>query len=75
MAVPKKVFDISVDQNVCKACGYCQEMCKFDVFDSSNELNTHGYRYMVAAHKERCVGCLRCFTVCPDCAITVKEIL
>ncbi|MBP2626689.1 MAG: hypothetical protein H6Q68_1400 [Firmicutes bacterium] len=73
MATTKKTFDVIVEHNACKGCGYCKEVCGVKVFENAQELNSQGYRYMTAAHREKCVGCLRCFMVCPDFAITVNE--
>ena len=65
-------FEVAVNGSVCKDCGYCREVCSLGVFEQSGEFNALGYRPAVAAHTDKCIGCLRCLYICPDFAITVK---
>ena len=74
MEKKKKPFKTEVQASLCKACGYCQSECPKEVFEQTDQTNAEGYRFMVAAHTENCVGCLTCLMVCPDFAITVEEI-
>jgi NADPH-dependent glutamate synthase beta subunit-like oxidoreductase len=67
-------FDVQVDAALCKDCGYCDEVCGLDVFARSDSYHASGYRPYVAAHAERCTGCLRCIYICPDFAITIRDL-
>lgn len=69
----KRRFKVEVESALCKECEYCIEVCPKEVFANSGRLNTSGYRYIIAAHSEDCNGCLKCFMICPDFAITVEE--
>jgi NAD-dependent dihydropyrimidine dehydrogenase PreA subunit len=66
-------FEVSVNEAVCKDCGYCHEVCGLDVFTRSDRFNASGYQPAVAERSERCVGCLNCLYICPDFAITITE--
>ncbi|MBU4581783.1 MAG: FAD-dependent oxidoreductase [Proteobacteria bacterium] len=66
-------FDVVINDLICKDCGYCREVCSFDIFKQSEDFNPSGYRPAVAANTDRCVGCLRCLYICPDFAITIRE--
>ena len=66
-----RAFDVQVDPALCKECGYCKEVCRFDVFARTSEFNAGGYRPYRAENSLGCVGCLECLYVCPDFAITV----
>lgn len=66
-------FQVDVDGEACKACGYCIEVCSLGVFSRASSFNRRGYRPVRVAMTERCVGCMRCFYVCPDFAIEIKE--
>jgi formate dehydrogenase beta subunit len=66
-------FDVSVNENVCKDCGYCREACSLGILGQSEDFNPGGYKPSVAVHPEKCIGCLRCLYTCPDFAITVEE--
>ena len=67
-------FDVQVDTVRCKDCGYCKEVCALDVFTRSDEFNASGYRPYVAAKSDNCVGCLRCLYICPDFAISIRDL-
>ena len=66
-------FNVEVNFSVCKECGYCKEVCSLDVFRVSGSFNPAGYKPMVAAQTEKCMGCLRCLMVCPDFAIKIES--
>jgi NADPH-dependent glutamate synthase beta subunit-like oxidoreductase len=66
-------FDVQVNAAACKDCGYCDEVCRLDVFTRSDAFNAGGYHPYAAAHPERCIGCLRCLYICPDFAITISD--
>ncbi|RAI45109.1 FAD-dependent oxidoreductase [Rhodoplanes roseus] len=63
---------VEITTDTCKACGYCGEICTMGVFGMSETFNAIGYRPAVALHPEQCIGCLKCFAVCPDFAIAVR---
>lgn len=67
-------YNVTVDFSVCKECGYCREVCGLDIFKVSGSFNPSGYKPMVAACSEKCVGCLRCLMVCPDFAISIQPL-
>jgi thioredoxin reductase/NAD-dependent dihydropyrimidine dehydrogenase PreA subunit len=66
-------YEVTVNELLCKDCGYCRDICTLGVFEQSGRFNPAGYRPAVAAHAERCVGCLRCLYICPDFSITIRE--
>ncbi len=66
-------FEVTVYGEGCKDCGYCVEVCGLDVFEESAGFNERGYRPMLAARREKCVGCMLCFYACPDFSIDVAE--
>jgi NAD-dependent dihydropyrimidine dehydrogenase PreA subunit len=66
-------FDVVVDPQICKGCGYCLEACSLGVFEPSDAFNTSGYKPFAADNGASCVGCLRCLYACPDFAIAVNE--
>jgi NAD-dependent dihydropyrimidine dehydrogenase PreA subunit len=72
-ACDHRSFEIVVDSETCKECGYCRESCGLGVFEFSDEFNKKGYRFMTAAHPERCVGCGMCFYACPDWSVSVSQ--
>ncbi len=66
-------FEVVLNTENCKECGYCVEVCGVDSFGPAEAFNTKGYRPMELKSDDWCVGCFKCFFVCPDFAIDVKE--
>jgi NAD-dependent dihydropyrimidine dehydrogenase PreA subunit len=66
-------FDVVINDLICKDCGYCREVCSFDIFRQSEDFNPSGYKPAVVVNTDKCVGCLRCLYICPDFAITIRE--
>lgn len=60
-------FTITRNEELCIECGVCTRQCSFDaqVIDPDD-----GH---VSSQSERCVGCLRCATLCPTGAIAVTQ--
>ncbi len=56
---------IIIDEEECKSCRFCVDVCPPDVLKISEKLNTLGYHpaYYVG---EGCTGCGVCFYACPE---------
>jgi len=70
----KKSYRVQVDAQACKACGYCREVCPRSVFAQEEFFNDRGYRPAKVNDTTRCIGCQRCFFICPDFAIEVESL-
>ncbi|PRR81727.1 4Fe-4S dicluster domain-containing protein [Clostridium luticellarii] len=66
-------FYVEVDKNPCKECGYCIEVCPKKVFAAQKSFNDKGYRFVQVVEMEKCIGCLKCFYLCPDFAIDITK--
>jgi formate dehydrogenase beta subunit len=66
-------FEVVLNTENCKECGYCVEVCGVQTFGPADSFNTKGYRPMECKTADWCVGCFKCFFACPDFAIDVKE--
>ncbi len=67
-------FEVIVNTENCKECGYCVEVCGVDTFGPAEGFNVKGYRPMECKSSDWCVGCFKCFFSCPDFAIDVREV-
>lgn len=67
-------FEVSVNVESCKECGYCAEVCGVDTFGPADGFNVKGYRPMECKSSDWCVGCFKCFFSCPDFAIDIREV-
>jgi NAD-dependent dihydropyrimidine dehydrogenase PreA subunit len=67
-------FEVELDGEACKECGYCIDVCKKEVFVKGDDFNVKGYRPVKVVSPENCVGCMLCFYNCPDFCIEIKEL-
>jgi NADPH-dependent glutamate synthase beta subunit-like oxidoreductase/NAD-dependent dihydropyrimidine dehydrogenase PreA subunit len=67
-------FEVVVNTEYCKECGYCAEVCGMKVFGPADYFNAKGYRPEEVKSSKWCCGCSKCFFACPDFAIDIKEV-
>jgi formate dehydrogenase beta subunit len=67
-------FEVILNTEYCKECGYCEEVCQMGVFTPTALFNAKGYRPMEVKTSKWCCGCFRCYFACPDFAIDIKEV-
>ncbi len=67
------MIQITIDENRCKACGLCVEVCPVKAL-RINPAHLAAYGKGCAEYINKCIGCASCATVCPDIAITIKEV-
>ncbi len=64
---------VEVNEDYCKGCNLCIEFCPRDALEPAEELNKKGIHPPVQV-EGRCNACRLCELICPDFAITVKEV-
>ncbi len=65
---------VTVDENVCKGCGLCVEVCPRKIMELDRDrLNQKGYNPARCVGAEKCIACAMCALMCPDSAITVEK--
>ncbi len=74
LACHARRYTVEIARDLCKACDYCKEICRMGVFGTSDTFNAIGYRPAAAVADGRCVGCLKCFAICPDFAISIQYV-
>ncbi|HAX98384.1 MAG TPA: tungsten formylmethanofuran dehydrogenase [Candidatus Atribacteria bacterium] len=62
---------VLINQEFCKGCGYCIQICPKKVLVLSESFNSHGYYPAMINDEDRCNGCGFCAQVCPEVAISV----
>ncbi len=60
-------FEVIVDQERCKGCEECLEICTAGVFSIER-------RKSVPTQMKECIGCKSCVEICKEKAITVKDL-
>ena len=64
------MIKIIVNEERCKACGLCVDVCPQKILKLSSEtFNKLGYHYLEVERSDACTGCKRCVTMCPDVVI------
>ncbi len=60
-------FEVAVDQEKCKGCEECIEVCTVKVFQMQKGKS-------IPINVKECLGCGSCVEVCKEEAVTVKEL-
>jgi 2-oxoglutarate ferredoxin oxidoreductase subunit delta len=68
------VYKLWVEENYCKGCLICIDVCPTDALSPADEINAKGYILPVEHDMTRCKGCNLCELMCPDFAIAIEEI-
>jgi 2-oxoglutarate ferredoxin oxidoreductase subunit delta len=69
----KRISSIHIDEELCKGCQICIELCARDVFTVSEQINTRGYYVPVPTHLDKCTGCQICELICPELAVILVQ--
>ncbi len=64
---------VVIDQNRCKGCGLCTQVCPRKILVLSNKVNINGYHPVQCTDEELCMGCANCATVCPVTAFEIYK--
>jgi len=67
-------FEIHIDEELCKGCYFCVEVCPREVLQISDEMSPKGYIIVKAERPENCIECRMCERICPDFAISIQKI-
>lgn len=63
---------IKLNQNWCKGCGLCIEVCPKNVYDREASVSAKGFRAITIKNPDACNQCRLCELLCPDIAITIE---
>lgn len=62
---------IDIDEELCKGCEICTDLCPKKVFETSGRINKRGYYLPVPVKEDECTECRLCELLCPEFAICV----
>lgn len=64
---------IRIEEDFCKGCGYCIEICPKKVLMQNSKTNSKGYILPEVIDEDKCILCKKCELICPEMAISVKK--
>ncbi|MEA1969033.1 MAG: ferredoxin family protein [Thermodesulfobacteriota bacterium] len=64
-------YEHVIDDERCKGCGLCIDVCPKKVLEISDKVSPKGYFPAFQARPEDCIHCTLCCIMCPDVAITI----
>ncbi len=64
---------IRIEEELCKGCGYCIEICSKNIFQESDKINKKGYMIPKISENDSCIGCKKCELICPEMAVEVEK--
>lgn len=65
---------IEVNEERCKACGLCIEVCPKKILALSDKISAKGFHPVTCINQDECIACTSCALICPDLAITVYKL-
>lgn len=68
--------NVIFDNERCKGCELCVNVCPVDIIELSPRLNSKGYHYSQVKEgtMEKCIACGFCGMTCPDFVIKVERL-
>jgi 2-oxoglutarate ferredoxin oxidoreductase subunit delta len=71
VARTKGRITIIVEEDICKGCGLCVEVCPRKAMRFTEHINSRGFHPAYLADPESCTGCAQCALMCPDACIKI----
>ena len=66
--------EITIDEKLCKGCGYCTKFCtRGCIVIPGDKYTPQGYMLPVFVETDKCNACGVCGWMCPDLAIEVYK--
>jgi len=62
---------IIIDEEICKGCGLCVDVCPCSAMGLAEHINTRGFHPAVLKDPDKCTACAQCALMCPDACIKI----
>ncbi|MDO4355899.1 MAG: ferredoxin family protein [Clostridia bacterium] len=67
------MIKVTIDQERCKGCGLCIDVCPRKLIALSDSVNQKGYHPAECTDQQVCISCAFCARMCPDSCIRVER--
>ena len=65
---------VTINEERCKGCGLCTEVCPKKILELRHDRhNSMGYYPVECRDNSKCISCMMCAVMCPDCVIKVEK--
>ena len=71
MAPTSNRITIAIDEELCKGCGLCFEVCPRKAISFAPGINARGFHPASVTDADECTGCAQCAIMCPDACIKI----
>ncbi len=68
-------FQVIIDKERCKSCGYCVKFCPQKILKIDSTFNSKSYHPAIVEDIKKCKGCKICALVCPEAAIELFQLV
>ena len=73
MSKTKPRVTVIIDEEMCKGCELCVEVCPRQAMGLAKHINTRGFHPAAVIDPDNCTGCAQCTMMCPDACITIVK--
>jgi 2-oxoglutarate ferredoxin oxidoreductase subunit delta len=64
---------IIVDEEHCKGCGLCVDVCPHQALALAAHINSRGFHPAALVAPEKCTACAQCALMCPDACMKILK--
>ena len=73
MSRTEAAITIVIDEEICKGCGLCVDICPRKAMGLADHINSRGFHPAVLRNPENCTGCTQCALMCPDACMRILK--
>ncbi|MFB3881357.1 MAG: ferredoxin family protein [Armatimonadota bacterium] len=65
---------LSIDEENCKGCGLCVQVCPRKAMGFAIHINSRGFHPACLRDADGCTGCAQCAIMCPDACVKIVRL-